>query len=325
MSKGAFLNTDIFNFSPGTKTTGELDVPGIDWKLPYTAVSGCRPGKTVLVTAGIHNAEYVGIRAAMRLAQSLSPDEITGQVVILPLVNRSGFEHRTMSAVYEDGKNLNRLFPGDPDGTASDRLSWFISQTLFPGADYYVDLHCGDGFEKLSEYVYCQGAAEPEVCADSERMAAATDMPYTVRSTIGSGGAFNHAGKMGVPAVLIERGSQGLWTEEEAQKSEEDVRRILKTLGILQGKAPEPRPHTILTHAHYIDAGQSGCWYPERHPGDIVEKGELLGTLRDYFGSVLETHEAQARAVILFQACSLSTPEGTPLIAYAEWENRERK
>mgnify|MGYP000361620246 FL=1 len=99
--------------------------------MPATVICGVKDGPTILITAGIHSAEYVGIQAAMELAKEFQPEELKGNVIIVPLVNVSGFEHRTMSLVYEDGKNLNRVFPGDPEGTAADRIAYTIVTKLF--------------------------------------------------------------------------------------------------------------------------------------------------------------------------------------------------
>lgn len=78
-----------------------------------------------LVPAGIHNAEYVGIQAAIELSSEIDPEQLGGTLVIVPVANRSGFENRTMSMVHEDGKNLNRVFPGDESGTSADRCPCF--------------------------------------------------------------------------------------------------------------------------------------------------------------------------------------------------------
>ena len=107
----------------------------------------------------VHNAEYVGIQSAIQLSHDLEPDKINGQVIIIHLMNPSGFEHRTMSLVYEDGKNLNRVFPGSMLGTTAERIAYTVEREFFPFADYYIDLHCGDGFEGLVSYVYCLGNA----------------------------------------------------------------------------------------------------------------------------------------------------------------------
>ena len=89
-------------------------------------------GETVLISGGVHNAEYVGIQAAMQLADELDPKKIAGNIIVIRLMNRTGFEHRTMSLTYEDGKNLNRVFPGNPNGTLSDRIAYTVVTEFFP-------------------------------------------------------------------------------------------------------------------------------------------------------------------------------------------------
>ena len=136
-------------------------------------------------------------------ADELDPKKIAGNIIVIRLMNRTGFEHRTMSLTYEDGKNLNRVFPGNPNGTLSDRIAYTVVTEFFPKADYYVDLHCGDGFEGLVSYVYCTGAAAPEVAAKSREMAEIAHVDYLVTSMYGTGGAYNYAGSMGIPSILL--------------------------------------------------------------------------------------------------------------------------
>ena len=134
---------------PGEKVSGFVHIIGAEFGIPVTLICGEKEGETVLISGGVHNAEYVGIQAAMQLADELDPKKIAGNIIVIRLMNRTGFEHRTMSLTYEDGKNLNRVFPGNPNGTLSDRIAYTVVTEFFPKADYYVDLHCGDGFEGL--------------------------------------------------------------------------------------------------------------------------------------------------------------------------------
>ena len=92
--------------TPGKTVKDHIHVQGTELHVPHVLLCGMEPGPTVLVSAGIHNAEYVGIQAAIELSNELDVGELRGSVIILPLANRSGFENRTMSMVYEDGKNL---------------------------------------------------------------------------------------------------------------------------------------------------------------------------------------------------------------------------
>ena len=107
--------------TPGKTVKDHIHVEGTELRVPHVLLCGEQPGPTVLISAGIHNAEYVGIQAAIELSNELDVSQLRGNVILLPLANRSGFENRTMSMVYEDGKNLNRVFPGDRDGSEADK------------------------------------------------------------------------------------------------------------------------------------------------------------------------------------------------------------
>lgn len=313
------LILDQMTAVPGEKISGWMSVVNADLKLPVTLICGRGEGPTVLITAGIHNAEYVGIQAAMELCAELDADRLSGDVIILPLVNRTGFEHRTMSMVYEDGKNLNRIFPGNTDGTLGDKICHTMVEKLFPLADYYIDLHCGDGYEELAPHVYTLGAASPEVNEASDAMARAVDMPYRYASANASGGAYNHAGSMGVPGILMERGCKALWSREETEADKKDVYNVLKHLGVLEGPA-EAYDHVQrkLEKGFFLNAGHTGLWYPVFRAGERFSKGALLGTIKDYFGNTLEECHAQTDGVVLYQVISLNILEGGPMIAYAE-------
>ena len=123
----------------GSKLRTMLPIPGTEIEIP----------PTLLVTAGIHGGEYPGIAAAMELGRSLDPQEIHGSLIMLHPVNIQGFWARREFIVPEDGKNLNRVFPGNPNGTLSEKTAGLISSSFFPLADFYVDLHSGDIHESL--------------------------------------------------------------------------------------------------------------------------------------------------------------------------------
>ncbi|MDO5337877.1 MAG: M14 family metallopeptidase [Eubacteriales bacterium] len=305
----------------GEKTSGYVQIHGADFGIPVTLICGAQEGKTVLISGGVHNAEYVGIQAAMELADELNPREVIGNIIIIRLMNRTGFERRTMSVVYEDGKNLNREFPGSAGGTLAERICYTVENMFLRQADYYIDLHCGDGFEGLVSYVYCQGAAAPEVVKKSREMAEIAHVDYLVESSLGRGGAYNYAGSMGIPGILLERGCSSLWCKDLVEEDKHDVRNILRYLGVLEGKPHRHgKPPIDVGEVIYEDAGHSGCWYPTRQPGETFRKGEILGKICDYFGNVLEICTAKKDGVILYETISLCIMRGTPMIAYGSWD-----
>lgn len=114
-----------------TKTCGFLKLPFTEDELPVTLIYGREEGPTVLVDGGIHNAEYGGIECVTGLAKQLQPEDIKGILIMIHIVNVNGFQARTVSVSAEDGKNLNRVFPGNENGTYTDKLAYFMEKEIF--------------------------------------------------------------------------------------------------------------------------------------------------------------------------------------------------
>ena len=313
---------------PGKKWSGELELANGDIRLPATVLHGHGTGKTMLITAGVHAGEYVGIQAAIELSQKLKIEKVNGTIIIIKVMNRPAFEARNGSMGLDDGKNLNREFPGNPDGTEMERLAWTISQELQPAADYYIDLHSGDDYEKLIPYVYYAGAAAGEVVSLSRQMAEQVDVPYMVKSNVASGGSYNYAASQGIPSILIERGGMGDWTYEEVRSTRRDVRNILCHLGIYQGLKDFRTYYPLdVADVRYQDAEENGLWYPFKKVGDMIQEGDILGEVRDYEGNVKEVSVAEFDGVLLYQCGTLQVLGNGPMVTYGRIVSRydERK
>ena len=307
---------------PGQRWCGYLELDGGKFRLPAAVLHGEQPGRTMLITAGVHSGEYVGIQAAIELSQKLKIEKVTGTVIIVKVMNRTAFEKRGGSLGYADQKDLNRVFPGKEDGTETERLAWTAAKELLPAADYYIDLHSGDDYEQLTPYVYYAGRADREVSAMSRRMAEQVDVPYMVKSDVASGGAYNYAASQGIPSILIERGGMGGWNNEEVRSTRRDVRNILCHLGMYQGQKDYRTYYPLeVADVCYQDASQDGLWYPCRKPGDMIHRGEKLGEVRDYQGNIKEISIAEFGGVILYQTGSLQVMGDSPMIAYGKVVN----
>lgn len=313
---------------PGERVSGFLELSCGEFQLPVTVIRGEKPGKTVLITAGVHAGEYVGIQAAVRLSYRLDITRVHGTVIIVKAVCREEFENRAGSLGMEDGKNLNREFPGSPQGTRTERLAHALVTEVQCLADYYIDLHSGDDYEQLTPYVYYAGRAEEEVVKMSRRMAEQVDVPYMVESKVASGGAYNYAASCGIPSILIERGGMGAWSLEEAQSTRRDVRNILHFLGVYEGEKLYSQYYPIdVKDIRYQSASVTGLWYPKKKAGDLIFAGETLGYIKDYEEKILEICYSDFDGVILYQTGSLQVLEDGPMVAYGRiaYEKDDRK
>ena len=173
----------------GKKWNEWIEVEGSEsLRLPITIIDGKRDGKTMLISAGVHGAEYIGIETARTLASTLDPQKVKGKIVILLMANPTATYQFQRFFVPEDGKNLNRVFPGKADGTLSERIAHVITEKLQMEADYYIDLHGGDTSEHVMPFVYYNGAAGEEIEKISKWMAEATNLSVRARCACNNGG-----------------------------------------------------------------------------------------------------------------------------------------
>ncbi len=301
---------------PGEKVQGFMTVTGTDYQMPATLVNGTGEGKTILLTAGIHGGEYPCIQAAIELGRELQPEKVKGQIIIVHIVNPPAFNARLSYINPLDEKNINRLFPGDPKGTISQQIAWFITQELQGQADFYVDMHGGDIHEELPPYAYYPGVASAEVVAASRAVVVKLDVDFIVKSSATTG-AYNSAAIRGLPCILMERGSSGLWSPREVELYKKDLLTVLGVQGLIEGYDSVPDKESMeITKAVYLDSTCSGCWYPAVKVKETVKKGQKIGEIRDFFGEVLETFYADFDSIILFVTSSLAIGQGDAIITY---------
>lgn len=299
----------------GEKKNGWLQVEKSELKLPFTAICGRADGPAVLVSAGVHGAEYVGIQTVLELSRELEAEDIRGSLVFLLLANPTASRNYTRFVVPEDGKNLNRVFPGKADGTLSERIAYTIVHELQSQADYYIDVHAGDTSEAVMPFVYFTQVAREEVCQVSEEMAKAADTAIRASSTATTG-AYSCACIHGIPSILMERGGRGVYTREEVELYKQDIRNVLIRLKVLSGEEKHTVEQKRVDQAVYVEAEQDGFWYPRLQAGDTFLEGALLGELKDVWGNLLFSCHTQYNGIVLYQTVALGVKAGDPLIAY---------
>lgn len=228
-----------------------LPIVNHELKLPVRTVRGNQEGPTVLITAGIHGAEYIGIQTALELSAELQSEEIKGKIIFVLTANPQATQTFTRLVVPEDGINLNRVFPGRQDGTLSEKIAYSLVHELQSHADYYLDLHAGDTHERVMPFAFFPGVASEEVTEKAREMVAATDLTVRVKSSATTG-AYNYAAITGIPSILIERGGGGVFTKEELESYKKDVRDILVYLGVLEGDAKKNKNQSEIIRAAII-------------------------------------------------------------------------
>lgn len=299
--------------------------PDPDLEIPLTVLVGSLPGRTLLILAGVHGAEYAPMVAAQRLGQDIDPRALHGRVIIAPIVNLPAFQGRSIYLNPQDGKNLNRVFPGDREGSASERLAAFLTSTLYPLADAVLDMHSGDGNEDLNPpwVGFYERAGSEDVIERSRALALAFGAEHVVAfqwrfndpsEAIWAGSA---AVAQGIPSIDVEAGGRNVVDPEAVAFIARGVRRVLAHLAVLPASFSPPSPPRIIRERRYLSAEATGVWHPARRAGEQVREGDLLGTLTDWHGRKLATLRAPEAGLVLLIMSAPPVSAGETLVVLA--------
>jgi uncharacterized protein len=280
-----------------TLSLGGNDVPVIE-------LTGAGDGPRLTVIAGVHGCEYASMAGVRQWARALAGRDLRGSVRAVPVLNQSSFWGRTPFVVPEDGKNLNRCFPGNPAGTAAERLAHDAFAQLIVGSDAYVDAHAGDMVEALEPFaLYDAGAGE----ARAAEMATAYGLGYVIRQEPGpdrpiSGTSTSAAAGIGIPAITAESGQCGLVEPAAVARHVRGLNRVLALLGMADDPDPVPLPPpTRLRRFLWLYSTSAGWWEPAVGTGEQVAEGQVLGTVSSLDGAeVLQTVPAPTAGVPMF-------------------------
>ena len=294
--------------------THELNIDGHATQLPVFLINGAHDGPVLAITGGIHGAEYASIEAALRLAHSLDPAKLHGRVMVLPVVSMQAYKSRSIYIVPMDGKNLNRQFPGDAEGTASEQLAYWLTFNVFKQANYYVDLHCGDLNEALVPFTVFQKAGDKTTNEKSLELARAFGIKYLVGSDI-KGSTISAAAALGIPGILAESGGQGIWEPHHIQTLSDGLDRMMHHLGMVEGTTTKPGETVVMNQFVWMWSEYDGCYYPEVHVGDMVTVGQPVGRVADFEGKTLQRIQAPVSGAVLFVITTLAINQGDPLLA----------
>ncbi|PSL41340.1 hypothetical protein B0H99_10222 [Planomicrobium soli] len=299
----------------GEKIKGYLTLPSIEEKLPAFMINGSEEGPRVLVLGGIHGCEYTSIDAAQKVGTSLEPAYVKGKVIVLPIANPASFYARSIYVHPRDNKNLNRMFPGNQDGTDAERLAYWLNELVFKKVDYIVDLHGGDMIEALVPFSIYHVTKNEKILAASKEMASLFDIEYVIGSS-GQvpGSTYGCAAEQGIPAIIAEAGQQGILSEEDSVLLQNGVKNILVSLGVLEGEVRRSDSNYISVFDWYR-SDFKGLWYPAVLIGDAVKKGQILGKLTNEFGETVKEIVSDTEGVVLFLVSSLAINDNDPLLA----------
>lgn len=239
-------------------------------------------GPTALLTGANHGDEYEGPIALQELAATLEPGQITGRVIIVPFFNYPAFRAGTRTSPVDRG-NLNRTFPGRPDGTVTEKIADYFNSVLVPHADIVLDFHSGGktlDFLPFAAAHILDDAMQQHACVAAME---AFNAPYSMMMReIDNVGMYDTAvEEQGKVFVTTEIGGGGTATAKSIAIARKGLRNVLIHAGILKGK-PEVAKSVYLEMPDddcFVFATHDGMIEPCVDLGDFIEKGDCLAKI----------------------------------------------
>ncbi|AKI01963.1 ectoine utilization protein EutE [Hoeflea sp. IMCC20628] len=237
--------------------------------VPLTVIKN-GTGPTALLTGGNHGDEYEGPIALFDLARSLKAEDVSGRVIIVPAMNYPAFAAGTRTSPIDKG-NMNRCFPGRPDGTATEKIADYFQRVLLPNADIVLDFHSGGKTLDFLPFCAAHILADKIQEAQSFELVEAFGAPFSMRMLeIDAIGMYDTAAEeMGKTFITTEIGGAGTATATSVMIAKRGVSNVLKAAGILAGTV-EPQP------TQWLDMPDGDC-FSFAEDGGLIELLVNLG------------------------------------------------
>lgn len=291
-------------------------------QLPVVIINGAEDGPILCLTAGVHATEYAPIDAVMRVAQSLSPHELRGAVIAVPVVNMRMFDSRTGFVSPLDGLNLNKVAPGRHDGSISEILARVLLDEIIGLAQYHIDLHAGDLGEMLLPFAGYALTGDREMDEQGE-MLARMYSPKLISLATPSGtippfadGISYAATRKGVVSVFAESGGNGTLEEVDVRVHLDGIANVMRHLRMIPGHPTPPGPRLSARDRRVVRATRAGLLRLRVAIGDEIAAGQEVAEVCNVFGEVVERVQSTGAGIAGLVWAHKVVNTGDPIVRY---------
>lgn len=288
-------------------------------RIPVSVFKGAKDGPTLALIAGVHGYEYAPVVALQEVAARIKPAQLSGTLIIVHVANMPSFHGRTIYYSPVDGMNLNRAYPGKPDGSLSERIAHMITTQVIEQADYLIDMHSGDGNEALRPYIYMPKTGDPALDGKIKKMALAFGIDHIVIDeravSAPEATVFTDMTALarGIPAMTTEAGQLGSTDPHWVGLNVRGAMNVMRHLGMMPGEVIPPKPTVWLKGYQVVTSPETGLFRPHVKDGYVIAEGGILGELVDHFGTHIATIHAPFAGVVNYVIATPPVRAGEPL------------
>jgi predicted deacylase len=282
-----------------------VDASGASVSIPVGIARGKKDGPTLTVIGGVHGTEYAAQDAVLRFWRELDAEQLTGTVYTVLMADPTAVVGRSAYLSPSDGKNLNRVWPGNPDGTMTERIAHLITSEFVTKSVAVIDVHGGEWDEDIDCFIITHRSGDADLDRRTVELAMATGFTYIEvtdcnGAVLGAGTGSGEAVRGGRPGMTFEAGGAGERRPEFVDAHVHGLRNVLRHLGMLAG-APvmfDGDP-VLLDHGVLMKTTKEGLYTPKVRVGQWVEVGDVFAEVRSFDGELLEQLVCPERGTVL--------------------------
>jgi predicted deacylase len=262
-------------------------------QIPVTVIRGSKPGPTAFVIAAVHGDEINGVDIVRRLIFDIDHENLSGTLIAVPVVNIPGFLTQTRYLPYH--RDLNRFFPGKRKGNNAERFAERIFNEIIVKCDFGIDLHtAADGRLNLPHVRGDMGHPRARKLARAFGATVLVDQKGT-RGTLR-----REATEAGVPTILFEAGETGRFSNKISLIGLKGVLNVLSEMKMWPAHKQERPPFQIIVKSSdWVRTDKGGILDLSTRPGDLVYKGDLMGTILNPFGKTVTQIRAPETGIVI--------------------------
>lgn len=285
--------------APGESTTINFNLAKLyttsTVEIPVIVERSKIPGPVILITSGIHGDEINGVEIVRQLIAKKINKPKKGTIICIPVLNIFGF--LDMKRAFPDGRDLNRVFPGNPRGSLASRFAYQFVKKILPVADYCLDFHTGGA----SRFNAAQIRIDPENI-ETKKFAEVFNAPFTLHSKIIPKSYRATCARLGIPILLFEGGKSKVSDKEIARIGVLGTLRFFEHLGMLRPTKEvftNNTPSVLVEATKWIRSNHSGLMHVKVACGDFLKKGQHIATVTDPYGKFRYTIKAPDNGYVI--------------------------
>lgn len=272
-------NTEVL---PGESKKIEVNIAKLPSHTPIdisiNVSMALKPGPVLLLMGGLHGDEVNGIEIVRRIIEQGNNVPERGVVICIPILNIYGFIH--FSRYAPDGKDVNRSFPGNKNGSLASRVAYYLMKDIIPKIDYGIDFHTGGADRTNYPQIRCMMDN-----TTNQELAKAFCAPFTMHAQYRPKSLRHSAAKQGKNILVYEGGESARFDEFAIQEGVNGALRVMKHLGIMSFKLKKPsHEYLYIRNSSWIRARFSGIFQSAVASGEHIVKNQLVGYITDPFG-----------------------------------------